>query len=515
MRTKEMIINLDGTTLTIDELEQVAHDTSMRIDVASAARERVRAARAAVDRWIDEGRVIYGMTTGFGEFANVAISRDDVERLQENLIISHSAGTGEPLPKEVVRAMMVLRINALAKGFSGIRESTLDAMVSIVNAGIVPHVPSQGSVGSSGDLAPLSHLALCLIGRGECLVDGVRTPSAQVLRDHGIEPVRLAAKEGLALINGTQMMCSYGALTVARARRLARMADLAGAMSLDALRGTDAAFDDRLHAVRPHPGQRLVAENLRTLVYGSEIRESHRSGDGKVQDAYSLRCMPQVHGASRDTIEYAAGVIEREMNSATDNPLIFADDDTHIQGGNFHGQPLALVLDFLAIAIAELASISERRTERLVNHALGGLPRFLTREGGLNSGMMIAQYTAAALVSENKVLAHPASVDSIPTSANQEDHNSMGSIAARKVWDVLRNVETVVAIEMLCAARGIEMLRPLKSSPHVENAVGFIRNIIPFSEEDTVLYHDIESVRVSVVAGRLLEAVDPDDNIIS
>lgn len=510
-----MMINLDGTSLTIDDLERIANDSTLSIDVSSGARERVRVARAAVDRWIDEGRVIYGMTTGFGEFANVAISRDDVERLQENLIISHAAGTGEPLPTPVVRAMMVLRINALAKGHSGVRESTLDAMVAMVNAGIVPYIPSQGSVGSSGDLAPLSHLALCLIGRGECLVSGERRASAEVLREHGIEPVRLAAKEGLALINGTQMMCAYGALSIARARRLARMADLAGAMSLDALRGTDAAFDDRLHAVRPHPGQRKVAANLRVLLAGSQIRESHRTGDGKVQDAYSLRCMPQVHGASRDTIEYAAGVIEREMNSATDNPLIFADDDTHIQGGNFHGQPLALVLDFLAIAIAELANISERRTERLVNHALGGLPRFLTREGGLNSGMMIAQYTAASLVSENKVLAHPASVDSIPTSANQEDHNSMGSIAARKLWDVMRNVETVISIEVLCASRGIDMLRPLRSSDHLERACDALRKIVPFREEDTVLYHDIEAVRVSVASGSLLIAVDPAMSIIN
>ncbi|MBU3680007.1 MAG: histidine ammonia-lyase [Candidatus Kapabacteria bacterium] len=509
-----MHLSLTGSSLTIDDLERVAHDVSVRIDIAEHARERVRASRAAVDRWIDEGRVIYGMTTGFGEFANVAISRDDVERLQENLIISHSAGTGEPLPSAVVRAMMVLRINALAKGYSGIRETTLDALVAIVNAGIVPHIPSQGSVGSSGDLAPLSHLALCLIGKGECLVDGVRTPSADVLRAHGIEPVRLAAKEGLALINGTQMMCAFGALSVARARRLARLADLSGSMSLDAMRGTDAAFDDRLHAVRPHPGQRLVAENLRTLLYGSEIRESHRTGDGKVQDAYSLRCMPQVHGASRDTIEYAASVIEREMNSATDNPLIFADDDAHIQGGNFHGQPLALVLDFLAIAIAELANISERRTERLVNHALGGLPRFLTREGGLNSGMMIAQYTAAALVSENKVLAHPASVDSIPTSANQEDHNSMGSIAARKLWDVMRNVEAVVGIEILCASRGIEMLRPLRSSEPLERAMSCVRKVVAFTEQDVVLYHDIEAVNAVVRDGSLLRATDPDCSII-
>lgn len=508
------IISLDGTSLTIEDLERVVFDTAIGVDVAPDARERVRASRAAVDRWIDEGRVIYGMNTGFGEFANVAISRDDVERLQENLIISHSAGMGTLLPREIVRAMMVLRINALAKGCSGVRESTLDALVAMVNADIVPAIPSQGSVGSSGDLAPLSHLALCLIGRGECVVDGVRRPSAEVLRQHGIEPVRLAAKEGLALINGTQMMCAFGALTIARARRLARMCDLAGALSLDALRGTDAAFDDRLHAVRPHPGQRQVAANLRRLVDGSAIRESHRTGDGKVQDAYSLRCMPQVHGASRDTIEYAASVIEREMNSATDNPLIFADDDTHIQGGNFHGQPLALILDFLAIAIAELANISERRTERLVNHALGGLPRFLTREGGLNSGMMIAQYTAAALVSENKVLAHPASVDSIPTSANQEDHNSMGSIAARKLWDVLRNVESVVSIEVLCASRGIEMLRPLQSSAPLERVMTCVRNVVAFTEQDVVLYHDMEAVHTIVRDGSLLLAADPDSSII-
>lgn len=508
------VINLDGTSLTIEDLEQVAYNTTPHIVIADEARQRVRASRAAVDRWIDEGRVIYGMNTGFGEFANVAISRDDVERLQENLIISHSAGMGTLLPREIVRAMMVLRINALAKGCSGVRESTLDALVAMVNADIVPAIPSQGSVGSSGDLAPLSHLALCLIGRGECVVDGVRRPSAEVLRQHGIEPIRLAAKEGLALINGTQMMCAFGALAVARSRRLARTCDLAGSLSLDALRGTDAAFDDRLHAVRPHPGQRLVAANLRRLLDRSAIRESHRTGDGKVQDAYSLRCMPQVHGASRDTIEYAASVIEREMNSATDNPLIFADDDVHIQGGNFHGQPLALVLDFLAIAIAELANISERRTERLVNHALGGLPRFLTREGGLNSGMMIAQYTAAALVSENKVLAHPASVDSIPTSANQEDHNSMGSIAARKLWDVLRNVESVVSIEVLCASRGIEMLRPLQSSAPLERVMTCVRSVVAFAEQDVVLYHDMEAVHTIVSDGSLLLAADPDSSII-
>jgi len=498
---------LDGSSLSIDALASAALDPHSLVGLTDASRERVRASLAAVDRWIAEERVVYGMTTGFGEFANVLIPPADVETLQENLIISHSAGMGALLPDEVVRAMMILRINALAKGFSGIRLSTLEALVAMVNAGIVPAIPGQGSVGSSGDLAPLSHLALCLIGRGECLVDGERRPSADVLRAHGIEPVRLAAKEGLALINGTQMMCAYGALSIHRARNIIALADVIGALSCDALRGTDNAFDERLHRTRPHPGQLTSARNLRTLIAGSEIRESHRVGDAKVQDAYSVRCMPQVHGASRDTIDYVATVIEREMNSATDNPLIFADDDIHIEGGNFHGQPLALVLDFLAIALAEVANISERRTERLVNHALGGLPRFLTPTGGLHSGMMIAQYTAASMVSENKVLTHPASVDSIPTSANQEDHNSMGSIGARKLWNVVANVENVLSIEALCAAQGIDLLRPLRTSPALERVVELIRTRVPFAEVDRVLYHDMEAVRRFAVSGELVRSV--------
>lgn len=497
-------IFLDGSTLTIDALWDLAHDPSNTIELTTASRARVVAAREAVDRWIAEGRVIYGMTTGFGEFANVFIPTEQVEELQENLIISHSAGMGPLLPREVVRAMMVLRINALAKGHSGIRPSTLDTLIAMVNADLVPDIPSLGSVGSSGDLAPLSHLALALIGRG---VIGGR-PSDVVLREHGIEPVRLAAKEGLALINGTQMMCAYGALALRRAKMLADTADVAGAMSADALRGTDKAFDDRLHAVRPHPGQRTTARNLRELMQGSGIRASHLEGDTRVQDAYSIRCMPQVHGATRDTIDHVMRVVECEMNSATDNPLIFVDDDTHLEGGNFHGQPLALVLDFLAIAMAELANISERRTERLVNHALGGLPRFLTPRGGLHSGMMIAQYTAAAMVSENKVLTHPASVDSIPTSANQEDHNSMGSIAARKLWTVMDNVERVLSIEILCGAQGVELLRPLRSSDRLERVVEAVRTRVPFADSDRILYLDMEAVRSLVATGAINAAAD-------
>jgi len=502
-----MIMNtltLDGNSLTISDLAAASYDPSIQVALSDAAIEAVKVSRAAVERWIEEHRVVYGLTTGFGEFANVFIPRDKAAKLQENLIVSHSAGMGDLLPAEVVRAMMILRANALAKGFSGIRLETLQLLVGMINAVIIPDIPSQGSVGSSGDLAPLSHLALAMIGKGT--VDG--RSSADVLRENDLEPVQLQAKEGLALINGTQMMGAYGALSIARIRTLMETADIAGALSVDALRGTDNAYDERLHAARPHPGQLHVAARLRQLLAGSGIRESHRLDDSRVQDAYSLRCMPQVHGATRDAVDYVSTVVEREMNSATDNPLVFADDDIAIEGGNFHGQPLAITLDFLGIAVAELANISERRTERMVNGMLGGLPRFLTTEGGLNSGMMIAQYTAAALVSENKVLAHPASVDSIPTSANQEDHNSMGSIAARHLWDIVGNVEKVIAIELLCAAQGVDLLRPLRSSEMLERAVARIRAEVPMLEEDRILSHDMNAVHEMVVNGEILAAVN-------
>lgn len=501
-----MLLLLDGESLTIEACATIVDTPDATIGLTEPGWQNVAAAREAVDRWIAERRVIYGMTTGFGEFSNVFIPPDQIEVLQENLIMSHSAGMGEPLPERIVRAMLLLRINALAKGYSGIRTSTLQTLIDVFNARIIPFVPGQGSVGSSGDLAPLAHLALCCIGKGECIVDGVREASSITLQRHGIQPIRLAAKEGLALINGTQMMTAYGVLALQRAQQLVDVCDVVGALSLDALRGTDNAFDARVQAVRPHQGQRTTADNLRRLLHDSKIRASHRTDDARVQDAYSLRCMPQVHGASRDTINYAAGVITCEINSATDNPLIFADEDRHIEGGNFHGQPVAFVLDFLAIALSELANISERRIERLVNHALGGLPRFLAPNGGLNSGMMIAQYTAASLVSENKVLAHPASVDSIPTSANQEDHNSMGSIAARKLWQVIENVESVLAIELLCAAQGIDLLRPLRSSPILEKVMEVVRVHVPFAERDRVLYHDMAAIRRLVVDGSVLQA---------
>lgn len=506
-----MTIFLDGNSLTLNDVALIATSTEHRVELTSAAEEAVKRSRAVVEHHVKSNEAVYGITTGFGEFANVRISREDLEQLQENLILSHSVGAGAWMPRPFVRAMLLLRINALAKGYSGIRLETLHTLLAMLNNDIVPAVPEQGSVGSSGDLVQLSHIALAAIGKGRILTkSGDIKPSGEVLAEYGIKPVRLQAKEGLAMINGTQMMCAFGALSVHKALQLAETADIAGALSAEALRGTDTAFDERLHKVRGFQGQMDSARNLRRLMHGSEIRESHRdkATDNRVQDAYSLRCMPQVHGASRDAINYVRSVIEREINAATDNPLIFPEGDdpaqgVHLEGGNFHGQPLALALDFLAIACAELANISERRTERLVNGALSGLPRFLAPKGGLNSGLMIAQYTAASIVSENKVLCHPASVDSIPTSANQEDHNSMGSIAAQKGWRVVQNLERVLAIELLCAAQGIDFLKPLRSSKALEAVRAEIRAVVPFMDIDRIVYDDVEAVRSLIEQGRI------------
>jgi len=495
---------LDGNTLTIQDFNAAVFSPKIPIMLSDDSKTKVRAARQTVENWLSNGEIVYGVTTGFGEFANVVIPHDELDALQENLILSHSAGAGEWLPREVVRGMMILRVNALAKGHSGIRLETLETLIAMLNHQIVPAIPSQGSVGSSGDLVQLSHIALALIGKGQVLTsDGVK-PSREVLESYGLTPVTLKAKEGLALINGTQMMCSYGGLAVQKALRLANIADVAGALSVDALRGTDTAFDERIHRLRGFEGQLDSARHLREMLAGSEIRNSHRDDDNRVQDAYSLRCMPQVHGASRDAINYVYKVMSTELNSANDNPLLFPDTGDHLEGGNFHGQPLALALDFLAIACAELANISERRTERLVNGALSsGLPRFLATKGGVQSGMMIAQYTSASIVSENKVLCHPASVDSIPTSANQEDHNSMGSIAAQKAWKVVNNLQTVLAIELLCAAQGIDFLRPLRSSERLEQVMEKIRNVVPFATTDRILHADIQKMIDLVASGEL------------
>ncbi len=505
---------LDGQTLTVAEVHDAAVAPS-RIAFAPASIRRMKNSRSVVESWIKHGEAVYGVTTGFGEFSNVRIAPEDIEELQHNLIVSHAAGIGDPLPNEIVRAMMILRLNALAKGYSGIRTETMEFIRKAFNAGIVPVIPSKGSVGSSGDLAPLAHLVLAMLGKGNVFFKGKVGSASSALRRIGLKPLRLSAKEGLALVNGTQMMAAFGCLSVVGATRLSKLADVAAAMSVEALKGTDTSFDERIHKLRPHRGQRDSAANLRRLMAASEIRESHRVGDDRVQDAYSLRCAPQVHGASRDAIRYVSDVLTTEVNSATDNPLIFAKERTHLEGGNFHGQPIALALDFLAIALAELANISERRIERMVNGSLSGLPRFLTEHGGLHSGLMLAQYTAASLVSENKVLAHPASVDSIPTSANQEDHNSMGSIAAQKAWQVLKNAQTVIAIELLVAAQGIDFSRVhpktkklMKAGKGVEAAHRAIRRHIKHLNHDRVLHDDIRRSLELVQQASVLEAVE-------
>ncbi len=505
---------LDGNSLSTGDVLR-ASARGLNIGISAAAKKRMNASRRLVERWVESGDTVYGITTGFGELASVRIGVGNIEQLQLNLIRSHAAGVGDPLPPEIVRAMMVLRVNALAKGFSGIRVGTAELLVRLFNNDILPVIPSRGSVGSSGDLAPLAHLVLGMIGEGTVLHRGRRATAAAALKRARIKPVRLTAKEGLALINGTQMMGAYGSIVAEEAGMLCTLADLTGAMSTEALRGSDTAFDDRIHALRPHPGQRASAANLRKLMSGSEIRESHRYGDDRVQDAYSIRCIPQVHGATRDVVNHAKKVLTIEINSATDNPLIIPADGVHLEGGNFHGQPVALVLDFLAVALAELANISERRIERMVNGNLSGLPKFLSEKSGLNSGLMIAQYTAASLVSENKVLAHPASVDSITTSANQEDHNSMGSVAAHKLWQVLGNVRTVLAIELMVAAQALEFAKihprsggTMTAGKGVEAAHREVRRTVPKLRGDRVIADDITRFLELVKRGTVLGAVE-------
>ena len=486
-------IRLTGRGLTLADLRDIA-DRKARVTIAPSARRAMTASRRVVERALRRGTRVYGLTTGFGNFADVTISPEEIEVLQRNLVRSHAAGVGERLPDRDVRAMMVLRANALARGFSGIRPATVATLVAMLSADLLPPIPSQGSVGASGDLAPLAHLALALMGEGDLIRRGSRVPARRALAGARIRPVTLGAKEGLALINGVQMSVAVGGLALARAIELARVADLCGAATLDAARGSDAAFDPRVVGARPHPGAIACAANLRRLLAGSAIRESHR-GCGKVQDNYALRCMPQVHGAARDAFTHAREVLEREMNSATDNPLVFPGKGDIVSGGNFHGAPVGLVLDYAAVAATDLASISERRIEKLLNPATSELPAFLVEKGGLNSGLMMAQITAAALVSECKTLAHPASVDSIPTSANKEDHVSMSPIAARKLAAIVRNLEWVLAIELLTAFQAMEFLRPLRSSAPLERVRRAFRRAIPPWDEDRRLAPDIEKAR--------------------
>lgn len=501
-------IVLTGERFGFDDLEAVAARRAS-IALAPAAKRRIAASRRVVDRLARKGEIAYGITTGFGRFSEVVIPKDRLAELQRNLVRSHAAGVGAPLPAEAVRAMIALRANTLAKGRSGIRVETVEALVRLLAADVLPIVPEQGSVGASGDLAPLAHLALGLIGEGDVLYRGRRMRADRALARARLRPVVLEAKEGLALINGVQMSCAVGGLALARALRLAKIADLAGAMSVDAARGSDVAFDSRIAAARPHPGAIASAANLRRLMQGSAVRESHR-GCGRVQDNYALRCMPQVHGAVRDGLAYAARALEIEFNSASDNPMVFAESGRILSGGNFHGAPVAAALDLAAIVVTDLASISERRIEKLVNPSLSDLPGFLTAEGGLQSGFMLAQVTAAALVSECKVLSHPASVDSIPTGAAKEDHVSMSPIAARKFSKVVDAATRVLAIEILCACQGLDFLRPLKSSAPIEEARRIVRRRVKTWTKDRFIAPDLEAAAELVEEGfpPILEGLD-------
>lgn len=498
-------IVLDGSSLHIEHVRRVARQGA-GVCISSSAMDSVRSARELVDRLVAGEQAVYGVTTGFGKFSEVAISAAESGRLQVNLIRSHACAVGEPLAEDATRAAMALRANALAKGHSGIHPSTLTLLVEMVNRGVHPVIPSQGSLGASGDLAPLAHMALVLIGEGEAFYREERLPGREALARAGLEPVILGPKEGLALINGTQVMTALGALAVSDAVRLVCHADIAAALTLEALRGIPRAFDPRVQAVRPHPGQIRVARHLLNLLEGSSLVTG--PGEVRIQDPYTLRCLPQVHGASLDAIEHVWAVLEREVNSATDNPLLFVNEGEVISGGNFHGQPVALALDYLGIAVSELANISERRTERLVNPQLSGLPAFLTELGGLNSGFMLAQYTAASLVSENKILASPASVDSIPSSANQEDHVSMGTTAARKAANINNNCQYVLAIEFLAAAQAVDFREPEGLGAGTAAAYRILRRHVPRLDEDRVLAHDVETVRELIRSGEILQAVE-------
>lgn len=494
---------LDGAPLVLERLERLSAGAS-EVRLSAEAKARMAASRQTVLKIVEAGEVVYGVSTGFGKLSDVTVPRESLAQLQLNLVRSHCCGVGEPLSAAETRAMLVLRANVLAVGLSGARPELAAALLALLKADVLPVVPSRGSVGASGDLAPLAHVALTLIGEGEAWWNGARAPSSVALAEAGLAPVVLEAKEGLALLNGTQAMVAVGGLALARAARLARSADVIGAMTLEALLGTPAAFDPRIHAARPHPGQAEVAANLRRLMEGSEIRESHRIGDRRVQDAYSLRCMPQVHGAVRDALGYARRVVETETGSATDNPLVFAETGEVVSGGNFHGAPVAAALDFAAIALADLASISERRTERLVNPDLSeGLPPFLTRSAGTSSGFMIAQVAAAALLAEARVLAHPASVDSVPTSAGKEDHVSMGTTSALKLRDSVGLVERVLAIEALAAAEGLDARAPLVPGSVLREAHLRVRSLAAPLTDDRPLSGDIERVADALKSGLL------------
>jgi histidine ammonia-lyase len=499
-------IALTGIDLTVDHVWAVALDEAPA-SLSEDAKDRMRAAREVVEAAAREPARTYGVNTGFGRLVSKTIPPELADELQVRLLRSHACGVGQPYPDEIVRAALLLRANALATGCSGTRVEVAELLVECLNRGLLPRVPSRGSVGASGDLAPLAHLALPLVGEGEARVEEELLPGGEALHRVGLEPLQLRAKEGLSLINGTQFMAAFGALGVMRARRLATAADIACALTVEALEGSRQSFRHEIQELRPLRGQSESAANLRRMLEGSTVMQSHRWCD-RVQDAYSLRCAPQVHGASRDLLRYVEETVAVELNAATDNPLVLVDQGEIVSNGNFHGQPLAFALDALAIAVSELSSISERRTERLVNPSLSeGLPAFLASDGGLNSGFMIPQYVAASLVSENKALCHPASVDSIPTSAGQEDHVSMGNASGLKAWQVLANAESVVAIELLAGAQAVEFLAPLSAGAGSEAARRFVRGVSARLGEDRPLSGDIESLATAVRDGTLIASV--------
>jgi histidine ammonia-lyase len=505
-------LHISGNDLSLEAVRDIAVERRAVL-LSADARETVKQARSVVEEIVASNKVAYAITTGVGKLSDVRIAADQIRELQVNLVRSHAVGVGDPLPVPETRAMMLLRANSLAKGHSGVRSVVIDTLCEMLNRGVTPVVPSQGSVGASGDLAPLAHLALALIGEGECFDEkGQRAASAETLKRAQIRPIVLESKETISLINGTQAMLAVGTLALIAAETLVDSADVLGGLSCDALKGTDAAFDERIHKARPHAGQMKTAANLRRMLEGSEIRESHRQC-GRVQDAYSLRCIPQVHGAVRDTLAHCREIFEVEVNSAVDNPLVFVTDAKNaegdvISGGNFHGEPLAFALDFLAIALSALAGISERRIERMVNPALSeGLPPFLAPGAGLNSGFMMPQVTAAALVSENKVLAHPASVDSITTSGNKEDYVSMGMTAALKLRRVLENTRNVLAIEAMAVAQALDFLAPLKSSKRGQAAHAAIRSVCPTMEKDRVMYLDFARISELLASGKIAEVL--------
>lgn len=500
------MLTIHGDQLTLDDVERFLETERLEVRLSPAARNAVRKSRDAIERILATGRTVYGINTGFGKLSSKAIGPADLAVLQRNLLVSHAVGVGKPLDIAVARLAMLLRTNALARGYSGIRLEVLERLLDLLNLGITPVIPEQGSVGASGDLAPLAHMAIVLIGEGEAFVDGRRMPAKEALAARGLSPLVLAAKEGLALINGTPISTAIGAAAFVRARRAASLADIACGLTLEALKGSLRPFDARVGGLRPHPGHIEVAANMRSLMQGSEILESHKDC-GKVQDQYSLRCVPQVHGASRDALRHVGEVLSRELNAVTDNPLVFADTDDVVSAGNFHAEPVAMVMDYAAIAVAELANISERRLENLVNPDLSGLPPFLAKNPGLNSGLMIPQVTAAALVSENKVLSHPASVDSVPTSANKEDHVSMAPIAARKFTSIVENTTWVIAIEMLAASQALTFNPNMRAGRGIEAARKVLAAVVPPIDDDRLLKTDMDAVRRVIDDGSLLAAV--------